>query len=149
MRASEWAFTLIIALQVGVVTLIVLEVYYFRHKRTVIKLAQLILRLFIGVLFLTLLTLIFGGMFTFEFKSLEGELWFWICCLLIGLLVLLLLLVDAHLLYKGRMRERERLYEDLARNILRSIVEKAQEEDRGTQNETDGGENKDEPLNNA
>lgn len=121
--------SLIIALQVGIVIAVVLEVYHFRHKRTVIAAGQLVLRMIVGAIFLALLSLIFGGVIgAFKFKSTESELWFWMCCLLLAVALLFLLLIDAHLLYKSRMRFRERLYEDLARNMLQSIVRRAAEQ---------------------
>lgn len=121
--------SLIIALQVGIAIAVVLEVYYFRHRRTVIAPGQFVLRMIVGAIFLALLSLIFGGVIgAFKFRSTESELWFWMCCLLLAVALLFLLLIDAHLLYKSRMRFRERLYEDLARDMLRSIVRRAAEQ---------------------
>ncbi len=120
--------SIIIAFEVGIVVAIVLEVYHFRHKRTVITAGQFALRMMVGAIFLTLLNMLFGSVIgAFKFKSTESELWFWICCLLLTVALFFLLLIDAHLLYKNRMRFRERIYEDLARSMLQSIVKKASE----------------------
>ncbi|MCS7253717.1 MAG: hypothetical protein RMK18_02970 [Armatimonadota bacterium] len=121
--------SIIIALQVGIVIVIVLEVYHFRRKRTVITGGQFVLRMAIGAVFLALLSLLFGGIIgAFRFRSTESELWFWMSCLIMVVVLLFLLLVDAHLLYKSKMHMRERLYEDLARDMLRSIAKRAVEQ---------------------
>lgn len=120
--------SIIIAVQIGIAIAIVLEVYHFRRRRTVITIGQFILRMIVGAIFFALLIMILGDTIgAFKFRSTESELLFWMSCMLMTLALFFLLLVDAHMLYRNRMRMRERLYEDLARDMLRSIVKRTAE----------------------